>query len=203
MRQRSPRGEGAGLRDEIVAVGERLLLQAGNEDAVSIREIAKEVGVTPPSIYRHFADKAELMIAVCEKQFSDLNRLMQAAAEKAENELDELQARGETYIRFGLDHPEAYAVMFMRPSPVVLERESTLASKPGAFMALVDSVKRAMNAGFLNQGSADHAAQVIWSSVHGLTSLLIAMPTFPWSKQSKLINDVLLAAVSPFLPTSD
>jgi AcrR family transcriptional regulator len=60
-RPRLPRGEGRRLRGEIMAAAERLLIDTGSQEAVSIRAVADAVGVTPPSIYRHFADKSELI----------------------------------------------------------------------------------------------------------------------------------------------
>jgi len=70
VRTRARRGEGDLLRDEILTAAERLLVETGNEDSVSIRAIAEAVGVTPPSIYLHFPDKETLLFAVCERQFA-------------------------------------------------------------------------------------------------------------------------------------
>ena len=63
-RPRLPKGEGRQLRDEILVATERLLLETGSAQAVSIRAVADAVGVTPPSIYRHFADKTALIFEV-------------------------------------------------------------------------------------------------------------------------------------------
>ena len=79
-RHRARRGEGGRLREEILAAGTRLLLETGDDEAVSIRAIAQAVGVTPPSIYLHFADKTELIYAICEELFRKLDDEMAAAA---------------------------------------------------------------------------------------------------------------------------
>ena len=71
-RTRARRGEGERLREEILDVAEDLLVSTGDENAVSIRAIAQRVGVTPPSIYLHFADKESLLWAVCEREFRPL-----------------------------------------------------------------------------------------------------------------------------------
>jgi AcrR family transcriptional regulator len=55
-RRRARRGEGEKLREEILEAAERLLLQTGSEEMVQVRAVAEAVGVTPPSIYLHFAD---------------------------------------------------------------------------------------------------------------------------------------------------
>src|SRR6185295_14050813 len=64
-RRRAPRGSGDQLRDEILDATTGLLLETGHAKAVSIRSVAQRVGVTPPSIYLHFADKEALLDAVC------------------------------------------------------------------------------------------------------------------------------------------
>ncbi|NED65050.1 helix-turn-helix transcriptional regulator, partial [Streptomyces sp. SID10244] len=68
-RTRSPRGSGELLAEEIIASATALLLEEGDDAAVSIRAVAGRVGVTPPSIYLHFADKDALLDAVCARYF--------------------------------------------------------------------------------------------------------------------------------------
>jgi AcrR family transcriptional regulator len=68
----SPRPGRTGLHDDIVDAAEELLIRTGSEDAVSIRAVADAVGVTPPSIYRHFDDKQHLLFVVCSRHFARL-----------------------------------------------------------------------------------------------------------------------------------
>ncbi len=79
-RRRAPRGSGDQLRDEILDATTDLLLETGDAKAVSIRSVAQRVGVTPPSIYLHFADKDALLDAVCARYFEKLDEEMQAVA---------------------------------------------------------------------------------------------------------------------------
>src|SRR6266540_4850124 len=73
-RTRARRGEGEKLREQILEVAERLLVETVDEEAVTIRAVADAVGVTPPSVYLHFADKDELLFAICERHFAQLDR---------------------------------------------------------------------------------------------------------------------------------
>src|SRR5438132_12628348 len=92
QRHRAPRGQGELLREEILEATERLLVgSGGDEAAVSIRGVADAVGVTPPSIYLHFADKNELIFAVCEKHFAEFDRLRQEAASGSSDPLESLR----------------------------------------------------------------------------------------------------------------
>src|SRR3954462_12451882 len=103
-RARARRGEGERLRDEILAAAERLLIRTGDQEAVSIRAIAEAAGVTPPSIYLHFADKTQLLTAVCSARFAEFDRYLEEAASGVDDPLDALWARGRAYVRFGLDN---------------------------------------------------------------------------------------------------
>jgi AcrR family transcriptional regulator len=86
-RTRARRGEGERLRGQILEAAERLLVEAGDEQAVTIRDVAEAVGVTPPSVYLHFADKDELLFAISERNFAELDRVTEeAAADKGSTE---------------------------------------------------------------------------------------------------------------------
>ena len=65
------------MREEILDATTELLLETGHAKAVSIRSVAQRVGVTPPSIYLHFADKDALLDAVCARYFEKLDEEMQ------------------------------------------------------------------------------------------------------------------------------
>jgi AcrR family transcriptional regulator len=189
-RSRARRGEGERLREEIVAATADLLERTGDEDQVSIRAIAEAVGVSPPSIYLHFPDKTALMFAVCEDRFRQLDRVMEEAARAATDPFDEIRRRAEAYIRFGLDHPEQYRILFMeRDEPTGFSEEHL--ADASAFDHMVEAVSRAMGAGLI--ADADPAVVTIglWAAVHGLTSLLIAKPNFPWPPIEELRNQVL------------
>lgn len=111
-RSRARRGEGDRLRDEILDAAEALLAEKGHPDAVSMRAIAKRVGVSPPAIYLHFEDKQQLFYQCCARGFAALTEVMEQAAADATSDFERLEALGRAYIRFGLSHGEQYRVMF-------------------------------------------------------------------------------------------
>jgi len=199
-RIRARRGEGELLHAEIVAATARLLAETGDESAVSIRAIADAVGVTPPSIYLHFPDKTALLFAVCEDRFQALDQRLEDAARDATDPLDELHRRGAAYVRFGLENPEHYRILFMdRDEPISFSEERM--TDAAAFTHMVEAVQRAIDAGVLAVGDGATATDAmtatiaLWASAHGLTSLLIAKPDFPWPSINELIDQVLRAAV--------
>jgi AcrR family transcriptional regulator len=112
-RARSPRGQGEQLREEILAAAERILIQTNDQSALSIRAIAAAVGVTPPSIYLHFADRNDLVFEVCERHAEQLERTMEEAAEGIEDPWERIRRRGYAYLQWGLDNPEHYRILMM------------------------------------------------------------------------------------------
>jgi AcrR family transcriptional regulator len=190
VRQRSKRGEGERLREEILEAGQRLLMETGNGDALTVRALAEAVGVSPPAIYLHFADKDELVVAVCEAAFEALDDYIERAADGIDDVREQLHVRGKAYIHVGLENPEHYRIQFMtRPATLKPETEFPV---PAAFLHHIESVQRAHDAGVL---PADldpmMAAITLWAGVHGITSLMIAKPKFPWPDREAVIDQML------------
>ena len=175
-RTRARRGEGEKLREEIVAAATRLLVETGSIDAVSIRAIADAVGVTPPSIYLHFADKEDLILAVCDDRFQAMDQLMTEGAVTATTPLDELYKRGEAYIRFGLDNPEQYRFLMMSTGR---EMSPAKVSEWACLQHMVDSVQRCIDAGELPASDPFTVTLGLWAAAHGITSLMISKPNIP------------------------
>lgn len=194
-RARARRGEGAKLRDIIIDATERLLVEAGDPDDVSIRAIADAVQVTPPSIYLHFADKDDLIVAVCARAFAAFDATIEEAT--TADPVESLRRRAHAYVHFGLENPAQYRILFMSPGigdGAVGEdgqRTGTV-----AFTHLVDAVQRAIDAGALRADLDPHLiATGLWTSMHGVTSLLIARPGFAWPETEKLIDHVCATAL--------
>src|SRR3978361_1908974 len=107
-RRPAPRGSGEQRREEILDATTDLLLETGHAKAVSIRSVAQRVGVTPPSIYLHFADKDALLDAVCARYFERLDDVMQQVARDQPSTIDRLRAQGLAYVRFALQNSGTY-----------------------------------------------------------------------------------------------
>jgi AcrR family transcriptional regulator len=188
-RSRARRGRGAELRDEIVAAAAQLLAESGDEEAVSIRRIADAVGVTPPSIYLHFADKAHLILAVCEDRLAGLDRSLDEAAAGADDPVDAVLRRCRAYIDFGLANPEHYRIVFLS-RPLGAERLSEL-SGTAVLEHMVEAVQQGMDAGAIVADDAGALALRLWFTVHGLTSLLLSKAAGDLPPAGALVDDTL------------
>lgn len=189
-RTRARRGEGDKLRAEILEAAEKLLILKGSQDAVSIREVAIEAGCTPPSIYMHFHDKDQLFLEVCSRRFRELDSWIEEAGSRSDDPLESLRARGAAYVRFGIEHPEAYRLLMMTRTEGTIDDPGKEAGKD-AFMHMVEAVDRCVKAGVLGDADAYETSLVLWSGIHGLTSLFISFPNFEWGDQEDLVERML------------
>ncbi|CAN5729291.1 TetR/AcrR family transcriptional regulator [soil metagenome] len=194
-RSRAPRGQGERLRDEILDAAEDLLARTASEEAVSIRAVSDAVGVTAPSIYRHFDDKNHLIYEVCLRCFGELAEVI-AAAVVPDGPVATLRAQARAYIHFGMDHPEHYRVMFMGRFELTPEQYADeLLTDTSAFGMLHGTVDAILATGRVRPELAAEGpmalALLCWSTVHGLTSLLVAKPRLPWPDIDHFIEAML------------
>lgn len=184
-RPRARKGEGSRLRDEILDATEALLLRTGSAEAVSIRDVANTVGVTPPSIYRHFQDKDTLIAEVSARHYAAFDSELAAAVVGIDDPVDVLVAIGRAYVRFGLANPEPYRILFMtRPEDMPKDQEEFF-QKAGSFRDLVKACQACIVGGRLRPEHSDalRVALGLWARVHGLTSLALSKPYLPLADQ--------------------
>jgi AcrR family transcriptional regulator len=199
-RQRAKRGDGDKLRAVILDRAEELLLETGSQEAVSIRAIADRCEVTPPAIYLHFGDKEALFLEVCTRRFRELDSSVELASRKATDPLDELRIRGAAYVSFGLEHPEAYRLWMMGRRE---GRIDDLGMEVGrdAFGLMAEAVDRCVKAGALGDADPHQASLVLWSGIHGITSLMISFPNFEWGEREGLVEHMLDVLIEGLLST--
>ncbi len=191
-RPRSVRGQGSELRGEVLEAARQLMTETGDEAAVSIRAVARRVGVSAPSIYRHFADKQALLDAVCAEAFEQLHQRMRAAGEQAADPFEALRAQGNAYVHFAVENPEQYRLLMMlQHEPRADAADLVMAG--GAFQYLVRSVHACTDAG-VYEGDPTQLALCLWAAAHGVAALLVAKPYFPWPDLDAFIDNTICMA---------
>ena len=199
-RSRYRRGEGAHLREDILKAAAALFVEVGDEEKVTIRAVANATGVSPPSVYLHFADKDELILAVCEALFADLDVALESAAAGLDDPVEALRARMQAYARFGVEHPEQYRVLFMRKPAGALVKTSAEELKAlaafGHLYANVEAILAARRPGGDEDSPGGAGADAysvaleIWAAVHGYTSLVVSHPAFGWPPLEQMIDGI-------------
>ena len=145
----------------------------GDADRVSVRMVADAVGRTPPSIYLHFATKDDLIHSVCQRQFDALTEVFDEALDGVEDPVDQITVMARAYLRFAVDHPEEYRVIFMQNSKHHDENIDEL-QMVACFGMLIDAVQSCIDSGRFAATDAGLVAISMWATVHGLASLWIA-----------------------------
>ena len=202
-RRRSPRGQGEQLHAQILAAAADLLAESGREEDVSIRAVAERVGVTPPSIYLHFADKDTLLDAVCVQAFDDMHDAMSAAGAGARDDVvGALAAQGRAYIAFARSRPEHYRLMFMRRPGHDLEMPTEAeVSAVAGLSSVIDTLRIAQEQGLIaRHDDPVRVALTLWAAVHGVAALLIAKPHFPWGDTEELVGRVVAMTLYGVVP---
>jgi AcrR family transcriptional regulator len=174
-RRRRPRGA---VRDGLVAAGLELA-RAGGPDAVVLREATRMVGVVPNAAYRHFADRDELLAAVCREALRELAGRMAAGVARVRGRhgdpaaaVRRLHAIGAAYLGFAREEPGLFATAFALPT-----RHDYGAPDGGTGQerAPLDHLRAVLDelvdAGVLDQQRRDGIEFPIWSAVHGLAVL--------------------------------
>lgn len=165
------------LRNALVASAVRLI-ETGGPGAFSLREAAREVGVSANAAYRHFDDKSALMTAVAAEGFVRLARRMgramgnvSARAEGESASVARFKAVGRAYVEFAVDHPEIFRVMFGAGSAACRSVGDPQAETPWTLLG------RALDAlvaeGVLPPERRVGAELKAWTVVHGFASLAL------------------------------
>ncbi|MFG2368535.1 TetR/AcrR family transcriptional regulator [Streptomyces mirabilis] len=141
----------------------RELLEEDGSAGLSLRAVARRAGVSATAPYRHFADRDALVSSVAAEGYRELAGYL-TAAHPAPATPDDLTAVAVAYVRFALDHPAMFRVMFAEPcDPGNEERVQATA-------ALSEYVRGIVRGAFLD-ADLDALSTTVWALVHGLAFL--------------------------------
>lgn len=172
------------LQHALLAAGLELAREGG-PDAVVLREATRRVGVSPNAAYRHFADRDALLSAVSIAAQAQLACTIEEEFDRAGPSSDpavtaraHLRAIGTAYVRFALENPGLFRAAFMVPSDLNNSGNPRAAGPSGrtAFELLSMALDEYVAAGIMPPARREGAEFLAWSSVHGLSMLLIDGP---------------------------
>jgi AcrR family transcriptional regulator len=197
-RTRAPQGEGARLRADLLDGAARILAREGRAEAVTLRAVAREVGVSAPSIYLHFANRDELLQAVLARTFEQFAaHLVRGYAAVADDDpVAALRAGCRAYCTYALELPNEYAVLFEGLIAPAAPDEGM-----DAFGLLQASVAAVMDQGRLPPGDAFAVARRIWTHLHGAMMLRRTLPGFPWQPLEEYLDELLSHVAGVGQPT--
>lgn len=142
-------------------------------EQLSLRELARALGVSQAAPYRHFADKESLLAELATQGFRELARDMRASMQGKDGAAAALQASGLSYIRFAARHPEQYRLMFGKGRIEKGRYSSFDEAATDAFGVLLTVIQQGVDSGNFKNEPVMVLALAAWSIVHGFASLAI------------------------------
>ena len=164
----------AEFRERLCEAAERLFAEQGPQ-AVSMRQLAAELGVSPMTPYRYFKDKDDILAAVRASGFDRFAAALEAAHASGADAgaRGRGAAVGDAYVRFALEHPAAYRLMFDLEQPTEADHPDLLRAASRARATLTDYIDSLIRDGVI-EGDANEIALVFWAALHGLIVLRLA-----------------------------
>ena len=165
------------LRAELLEAAINQLRNAEIEE-LSLRALARDLGVSQTAPYRHFADKGELLAAMAARGYRDLLTALQRSGEICKGSPDEqLVAFAHAYVNYAAANPQLFKLIF-GPATQPAEKYPELRAASRDTLRLVqDILQQGIDAGIFQQGeNAAYLANAGWSGIHGLATLLIDTP---------------------------
>jgi AcrR family transcriptional regulator len=153
------------LREALIAAGLRALEGQAGAD-LSLRELAREVGVSPAAVYRHFPNKDALLAALGREGLEMLGAAQRAAYDAAGRGAGGFIETGRAYVRFALAHPALFRVTFAHCDPAQLPADKT----DPASRLLHDATVALTGA---EGPGAERLALQAWALGHGVAMLML------------------------------
>lgn len=160
------------LREALIEAAVQCIGENGAEN-LSLRALARQIGVSQAAPYRHFEDKLALLSALAGEGFSRLaEQMRQVMADYPSNPVNALQQGGQAYIRFACLNPEMYRLMYSMPAEQFDDEEMETCHHE-AFNLLEQTVKVGLETGAFKAHDKDAIVLASWSLVHGYAQLII------------------------------
>jgi AcrR family transcriptional regulator len=162
----------ADFRERLCEAAEKLFAERGPE-AVTMRQLAAALGVSPMTPYRYFRDKDDILAAIRTNGFNRFAEALEKARDGAEGASAKGKAVGEAYVTFALEHPHSYKLMFDLNQPDVEKYPDLVAAGLRARATMTGYLEDAFAEGIIS-GDAERIGMMFWASVHGAVVLELA-----------------------------
>ncbi|NNE09583.1 MAG: TetR/AcrR family transcriptional regulator [Gemmatimonadetes bacterium] len=165
------------------------MIAEGGAASLTLRGIARRLGVSRAAPYRHFPDKSALLVGVASAGFARLGeRLQSIEAGAPRSSVERFRRMGEEYVRFALENPAHYRLMYGKEALTREDIPELHASADALLAQLVDVIKAQQRSGGIKRQDPRTQAYIAWSTVHGLASLLIEGQIQPAGEVDDLIR---------------
>lgn len=184
---------------ETILDAARLAIDEQGYQAFSMRKLAEKIGYSPGALYLYFKTREELLNCLVDEAFDKLLEVINQVHD-SKDAVRSLKNKLRAYVEFGLRFPQHYQFAFlMRPTG---ERAAPRRPPHASFDVMRNAVRRCIEEERLPWPDVETTSQILWVTIHGITSLLIVRPNFPWVERQSLIDQVLDTAIRGLAPSS-
>lgn len=162
------------LQQQILLTCREMLVEEGYKH-LSMRKIARNVGVSATSIYLHFESKDHLMHTLMDQAINDLNTHLEQAIRDVTDPLTKLRRLADAYINYAIDNPQKYQIIFFVRSDKMSRypKEKFRRARKGYEM-VEQAIRESIDAGKLSDNQPRMASYVFWAQLHGVTSAVLS-----------------------------
>jgi AcrR family transcriptional regulator len=180
-------------RARIVAAALKIVGSEGLE-ALSMRNLADAVALTPGALYRYFASKDEVVHAIFDGG-SVLDDRLLTIADSGISDVDAVRRMLRAYADFAFEDEVRFSALFLKQNgPAGSEFHARGAHRPGT-QACKRRIASAIAAGAFRNLDAELVFQVLWGAVHGVLVLHLAAQGFPFADRSELVEAAIDNAI--------
>jgi len=160
----------APLTRDIVLATARAQLERDGTRQLSLRAVARELGVTAPALYLYVEDKRDLLAGVAEQHFEGLVARFEAVDDP--DPLDRIRALSHAYVDHARSSPALFSLMFRYP-PTAVPAADAFPPAARAFEVAARTTAEAIDAGLLAVDDATEASTIMWCAVHGVAEVAL------------------------------
>lgn len=147
---------------------------------LSIRDLARDIGISKNAPYRHFKNKDMLLEAIADFGFCKLTEMMNSAIAEGGSCKENIKNIGFKYLDFSREHPNIYKVMFFNNWKAPSYNPIYDQNGKDAFMVLMDQIKSGIERGELKSKDPIKASMTVWAYIHGCASFYIDKINLPF-----------------------
>lgn len=187
------------LRNEILEVSRELLIEHGF-GKLSMRNIAKRANVTATSIYLHFDNKDDLLLALIDQSIEHLKEKLLNEIDPSKDLIRQLEDLARCYIQFALDHSKEYEIIYMvRPEEMPEYPKEKFQQIRSAYELLAEIIDKGRQEDLIDVENPVISAYTLWAQLHGVVSVIINKRLDTRIPQKEFIDQAIEHVIQGFI----
>lgn len=187
------------LREDILKVSRTLLIEKGFSK-MSMRKIAAEADVTATSIYLHFKNKDELLLALIEDSIAHLAEALENSLNGQTDAISKLEALADAFLNFALERPQEYEIIYMvRPEEMPKFPKEKFQQVRKIYEMLAEIIQQGQEEGQLEVDDPLVSAYIVWAQLHGVVSVILSKRLDTRIPRDKFIDQAIDQVIQGFI----